>query len=116
MFDSKTIANNNSEFEKSNEELLNDEFPKNRWIVNDKDVSKMPFGYRQNMTNMIKTQNSFLIEEHIMEALACFNMLLLIHDQRNNLQIKYFGGCLIDKICNEHNYFDINFIMMGAIY
>lgn len=90
--------------------------PQNRWIVNSQDVSKVFFDYRYYAIKIIKKKVPFLIEKHIMEVLACFNLIFLIHGQYSSLQLKYFGGCLIDQICNKHIYLDTNFIMMNTIY
>ncbi|CEG66580.1 hypothetical protein RMATCC62417_03127 [Rhizopus microsporus] len=122
MCDSETIVSSGCEInnlpndEFPNDELPNTGMPQNRWIVNSQDVSKVFFDYRHYAIKMIKKKASFLIEKHIMEVLACFNLIFLIHGQYSNLQLKYFGGCLIDQICNKHIYLDTNFTMVNTVY
>lgn len=43
-------------------------------------------------------------------------MLLVTDDQHNSLQIKYFGGTLLDQILKEGTHFDYIFTMIDTVY
>lgn len=47
---------------------------------------------------MVKTEGLIFAEKNITELAAYLNMLLVADDQYNSLQIKYFGGTLLDQI------------------
>jgi hypothetical protein len=113
IFDSTTISDNDSEHDESSDD---EELPKSRWNINGMDVSKMLFDYRCNLISMVKTEGLIFAEKNITELAACFNMLLVNDDQHNSLQIKYFGGTLLDRILKEGTHFDYTFTMMDTVY
>ncbi|KAI7904950.1 uncharacterized protein BX663DRAFT_559207 [Cokeromyces recurvatus] len=43
-------------------------------------------------------------------------MLLVTDNQHNDLQIKYFGGALLDQILKECTHFDYTFTIMDTVY
>lgn len=65
---------------------------------------------------MVKTEGLIFAEKNITELAACFNMLLITDDQHNSLQVKYFGGTLLDRILKEVTHFDYTFTMIDTVY
>lgn len=113
IFDYTTIGDNDNEHDESS---IDEEIPKSRWNINSMNVSKMLFDYRRSVISMIKTEGLIFSEKNITELAACFNMLLVTDGQHNSLQIKYFGGTLLDQILKEDTHFDYTFTMMDTVY
>lgn len=96
--------------------LMMKNYPKAGGNINGMDVSKMLFDYRCSVISMVKTEGLIFAEKNIMELAACFNMLLITDDQHNSLQVKYFGGTLLDRILKEVTHFDYTFTMIDTVY
>lgn len=78
------------------------------------DASKMLFDYRRSVADIIKTRG-MILEKSFTNLAACFYMFLLIDDQHDSAQKKYFGSILLDTI-KRCNHFDYDFVMMDVVY
>lgn len=105
--DSSTIVE--SESDQDDEDL-----PQSRININGADVTKMFFDYKRGATSMVKS-NNFKIEENVSESAACFNILLLNHDQQSNTQTNYLGANILEEL-KKCSLYDHTFAVKDNLY